>query len=130
MNDRQWREAWEIFRTARDLAGEERRSFLSSLHTDPDIFEEVLVMLEESAEETPSEAPSRIGTRFGRYEILERLGSGGMGEVYSAHDAELDRMVALKFLSAEMAVSRSAVERLVREAKAASALNHPHIVTV
>jgi Tol biopolymer transport system component len=53
-----------------------------------------------------------------------------MGEVYSAHDAELDRMVALKFLPAEMATSRSAVERLVREAKAASALNHPHIVTV
>jgi len=130
MNDRQWREAWEIFRTARDLAGEERRSFLSSLHTDPDIFEEVIVMLEEAADETPSEVPSRIGTRFGRYEILERLGSGGMGEVYSAHDAELDRMVALKFLSAEMAVSRPAVERLVREAKAASALNHPHIVTV
>ena len=51
MNDRQWREAWEIFRKARDLASEERRSFLSSLHTDRDIFEEVIVMLEESAED-------------------------------------------------------------------------------
>jgi Tol biopolymer transport system component len=130
MNDRQWREAWEIFRTARDLAGEERRSFLSSLHTDPDVFEEVTAMLKESVEDASYEAPSKIGTRFGRYKILEKLGSGGMGEVYSAQDAELDRMVALKFLSAEMAASRSAVERLVREAKAASALNHPHIVTV
>ena len=130
MTDRQWREAWEIFRTARELAAEERSSFLSSLHTDPDVFEEVVAMLEEPADEQSSEPRSKIGTRFGRYEILDRLGRGGMGEVYSAHDAELDRMVALKFLPAEMAASRSAVERLVREAKAASALNHPHIVTV
>ncbi|HEY2016658.1 MAG TPA: protein kinase, partial [Bryobacteraceae bacterium] len=130
MNDRQWREAWEIFRAARDLEDEQRRSYLSSLHADPAILEEVISMLEEPAEEPPSEPFSRTGTRFGRYQVEERLGSGGMGEVYSAHDTELDRTVAVKFLSPEMAVSRTAVERLVREAKAASALNHPHIVTV
>lgn len=130
MNDRQWREAWEIFRTARELADEERGSFLSSVHTDPDIFQEVIAMLVESAREPAAGTPSKAGTRFGRYEVLKKLGSGGMGEVYSARDAELDRVVALKFLSPETAVSPSAVARLVREAKAASALNHPHIVTV
>ena len=53
-----------------------------------------------------------------------------MGEVYSAGDPELGRKVAIKFLSPEMAASRPAVEQLIREAKAASALNHPHIITV
>ena len=53
-----------------------------------------------------------------------------MGEVYSAGDPELGRKVAIKFLSHEMAASGTAVERLIREAKAASALNHPNIITV
>jgi Tol biopolymer transport system component len=134
MNDRQWQEAWDIFRTASQLAGEERRSFLTSVHTDPEIFQEVVSMLEEPAgepsPESSPEPPSKIGARFGRYRIVGILGSGGMGQVYSAHDTELDRMVAVKFLAPEMVASRPAVERLVREAKAASALNHPHIVTV
>jgi eukaryotic-like serine/threonine-protein kinase len=130
MNDRQWQEAWEIFRTARDLSDDERRSYLASLHTHPDIFEEVVSMLDEPAEQIPTPPPSKSGTRLGRYEIAGLLGSGGMGEVYAAHDLELGRMVAVKFLAPEVAASQRAVERLIREAKAASALNHPHIVTV
>jgi serine/threonine protein kinase len=130
MTDRQWQEAWEIFRTARDLPEDERRAFLTAIDTDPDVMDEVVTMLKESVDESIPEPPARVGTRFGRYEIVGILGSGGMGRVYSARDPELGRMVAIKFLAPEFAASRPAVDRLVREAKAASALNHPHIVTV
>src|SRR5207244_1431853 len=76
------------------------------------------------------ESASRSGTRFGRYEVRELLGSGGMGAVYSADDPELGRKVALKFLSVHVTASATAIERLIREAKAASALNHTHIIAV
>lgn len=130
MTDGQWQEAWEIFRAARDLPEDERHGFLASVDTDPGVMEEVVAMLNESGDQSDSEPLSRVGTRFGRYEIVGLLGTGGMGQVYSARDPELGRMVAIKFLAPELAASRAAVERLVREAKAASTLNHPHIVTV
>jgi Tol biopolymer transport system component len=130
MTDRQWQEAWEIFRTARDLSEEERRAFLHSAQTDPEVMQEVVAMLHEASDQPVPAAPAREGSRFGRYEIVSMLGSGGMGRVYSARDPELGRMVAIKLLAPDLVPSRSAVERLRREAKAASALNHPHIVTV
>jgi serine/threonine protein kinase len=130
MTDQQWQEAWQIFRTVQEINGEARRSYLASLQTDPVILEEVISMLEEPAEPTPPQPVSKIGSRFGHYEISGILGSGGMGQVYSAHDPGLGRKAAMKFLSPQMRSGRSAVDRLVREAKAASALNHPHIVTV
>ncbi|MBV9502824.1 MAG: protein kinase [Acidobacteriaceae bacterium] len=67
--------------------------------------------------------------RFERFILLEMLGRGGMGEVWSARDTELDRLVALKFLRAETASEVDSVQ-IAREAKAASALNHPNIVTI
>ena len=70
------------------------------------------------------------GTKLGRYEIRSRLGKGGMGEVYLAQDTKLDRKVALKTLRVEAAASQDRMRRFVQEAKAASALNHPNIVTI
>ncbi len=70
------------------------------------------------------------GTKLGRYEIHSQLGAGGMGEVYLARDTKLERTVALKVLPAEVAADRNRMRRFVQEAKAASALNHPNILTI
>jgi serine/threonine-protein kinase len=70
------------------------------------------------------------GTRLGRYEIRSRIGAGGMGEVYLAHDTSLDRPIALKVLPADVAAAADRMNRFVQEARTASALNHPNIITV
>src|SRR6266536_3498910 len=74
--------------------------------------------------------PLTRGTKIGRYEILSQIGKGGMGEVYLARDTKLDRNIALKILPAELAVNRERMVRFVQEAKAAAALNHPHVAHV
>ncbi len=74
--------------------------------------------------------PLISGTRLGRYEIRSKLGEGGMGEVYLAQDTKLDRKVALKILPSDLASDRDRMERFVREAKSAAALNHPYIAHV
>src|SRR5262252_456640 len=70
------------------------------------------------------------GTKLGRYEIRSQIGAGGMGEVYLAQDTKLDRKVALKVLSPDLATNHDRMRRFVQEAKAASALNHPNILTI
>ena len=71
-----------------------------------------------------------IGKDVGPYRVLERIGAGGMGEVYRAHDSKLRRDVALKILPAEFAADPERRARFTREAHALAALNHPHIAAI
>src|ERR1700761_3993534 len=70
------------------------------------------------------------GTTIGHYRVLEPLGAGGMGAVYKAHDEKLQRVVALKVLSPDAVAHEDRRRRFLQEARAASRLNHPHILTV
>jgi len=142
----QWERVKELYEAALRRGAPEREAFLQS-ESDEHVRSEVARLLKEQerlgsflstspfADRGVSKEPEReripAGEMLaGRFRILGFIAAGGMGEVYKAEDTRLDRTVALKFLPKELAEDRSALERLRREAKAASALNHPNICTV
>ena len=133
LSDEAWQAAFRILESAQHLPLAQRRRFAESITSDPAVLQLVFDVLAEESDDIPGGAASslpRPGDRIGRYEITGKLGSGGIGHVFSARDLDLDRLVALKFLSSDFLALPGAVDQLLREAKAASALNHANIVTV
>jgi serine/threonine protein kinase/Tol biopolymer transport system component len=130
-----WRRVEDLYHRAAECNGRDRQTLLERECADDDeLRREVLALLDgqeraKSFLEEPSGGPLRAGTRVSNYEIVEHIGSGGMGDVYRARDTNLNRSVAIKFLSADLA-GASARRRFQREAEMASSLNHPHILTV
>jgi Tol biopolymer transport system component/serine/threonine protein kinase len=149
MTTERWRQIETLFHSALDRAPDDRAEFLDQACSDDrslreDVenllksFEEAGDFIEKPIVDDPLSPKSRksplseslIGHKVGNYEVLSLLGAGGMGEVYLARDARLDRQIALKILPVQFTQDRAQVERFEREARAASALNHPNIITI
>jgi serine/threonine protein kinase len=141
-----WTTVKRIHQSALDIDPSERAAFVDeSCGGDEALRGEVLELLRYAAEaETFLERPavdiapepgesheeSLVGRTISHYQVLSLLGAGGMGEVYLARDPRLDRTVALKILPGEFAADADRMQRFTREAKAASALNHPNVATI
>lgn len=147
MTNENWRRIWQICEKAREIPRDEQLEYVLANAPDPAMAREILSLLTEpdksivpswSSGSSPNGlsggtavGSARVaGTRIGRYLIDELIGYGASGDVYSARDVELERRVAMKFLRCGTSESQWRVEWFLREARAASALNHPGIITI
>ena len=147
MNADRWKKVRELFDAVVELEPSDRGRFLErETASDADLraeVEKLLSSFEDSRDflEQPAanhlasaileqKGSLRVGDRFGHYKILRQIGVGGMGEVYLAEDEKLDRRVAIKILNARFGKNDSHLHRFIREAKAASSLNHPNILVI
>src|SRR5215468_10256272 len=145
MTETRWQRVESLFHQALSLQAEEREKFLAdACQGDPSLYQEVKSLLsnyhsQDHLLEKPAAEPlphgswpalRTAGEAVGPYEIISLLGRGGMGEVYLANDPRLKRKVAIKILPRMLAGEANALERFEREARAASALNHPNICTI
>lgn len=142
MQPDRWREVEKLYHAACERKPEERLGFLESATEDKELAKEVASLLahepgaaqflDSHGGQTGELSQMRLpaGERIGPYVVLEFIGAGGMGEVYKVRDTRLDRLVAMKLLPKSSSVNPEALERFQREARAASALNHPRICTI
>ena len=137
MQAERWKQIEALYQAALAQPPEKRAAFLAQACAgDAALRVEVQALLDQQADSFLESAPvSAIkalsaGAKLGKFEIVELLGRGGMGEVWRARDARLKRDVAIKVLPAGLARDPDRIARFEREARAASALNHPNIVAV
>ncbi|MDX6530381.1 MAG: eukaryotic-like serine/threonine-protein kinase [Blastocatellia bacterium] len=146
MTPERWHQVKELFDSTLQCEPEQRSIFLSrACGEDESLRREVESLLashekdgsfidspayQAAAEMLASDLELKAGQTIGRYEIRSKLGAGGMGEVYLAEDTQLGRGVAIKFLPPEAMSDERAKKRLIREARAAATLDHPHICSV
>lgn len=143
MNQENWQKAKHIFNEALKLPSNERTGYLEKVCSDNQQLGEQVKSLLESYESDFLEETAvhkvaeiiggsglKVGQQIARYKVKETLGTGGMGEVFLAEDTELKRPVAIKILHAEVAEDKERISRFIQEARAASALNHPNILTI
>lgn len=145
MRQERWRRAEELFHAALERSPEARLAFLEeACADDPELLQEIQVLVGRDEQagsflerpllaglaSAPGARGSLVGRRYGPYRIMSYLGAGGMGEVYRAHDCELERDVAIKTLPPELTRDRGLLARSRREARTLASLNHPNIPTI